>query len=234
MRRLSGSSWAPGSPVDPFDIEKVQQFVAASLRAQSRLKPDAYLIPGWMPMSHTEELLPAIESSLEVASRMTSIEPRPLVAFVGGHTRGLEQVLRLLRNMPSYISGVYLQLSPIDPKRDSVSKLENLTRAYRQAADLGFPVVAGHLGAIAPSLRAVGVDAADAGLATGETFDRSRARRIYKREKRKASKGGGYPSRMYFPEIGRSLSGSEVKRLLEIPAVACGTPRLSPTVSPVS
>ncbi len=218
--RLSGSSWALGSPVNPFDIDKVQQFVAGSLRAQSKLSPDAYFVPGWMPKSSTEDLLPAIETALTVARDMADIEPRPLVAFVGGHTRGIEAVLRLLGEMPGYISGVYLQLSPIDPKRDSVSKLETLIRAYKQVTDLGFAVIAGHLGAVAPLLRAMGIDAADAGLATSETFDRSRARRIYKSEGRESSEGGGYPSRMYFREIGRSLSGSEVKRLLKVPAVA--------------
>ena len=218
--RLSRSSWALRSPVNPFDIERVKQFVAGNLRAQSRLNPDAYLVPGWMPENNTEDLLPAYRTALKVASETTDIEPRPLVAFVGGHTRGSEQVMELLGEMPGYISGVYLQLSPIDPKRDSVSKLEEMTRVYKHASDRGFSVVAGHLGAVAPTLRAMDIDAADAGLATGETFDRSRARRIYRYEKRESSKGGGYPSRMYFSEIGQSLSGSEVKRLLNVPAVA--------------
>lgn len=218
--KLSGSSWALGSPVDPLDLERVQQFVAMNLRAQSKLNPDAYLIPGWMPDSPRKDLLPAFRAALAVASEITDIEPRPLVAFVGGHTRGIEQVIGLLGEMPGYVSGVYLQLSPIDPKKDSVSKLETLTRTYQHVADLGFSVIAGHLGALAPTLRAMGIDAADAGLATGETFDRLRARRVYKREEGDSSKGGGSPSRMYFSEVGRSLSGSEVERLLQVPAVA--------------
>ncbi len=218
--KLSRSSWAPGKPVDPFDIKRVNRFVVNNVRAQSRLRPDAYLVPGWMPEERTEDLLPAFTGALAVASEMTDIEPRPLIAFVGGHTRGREQVTRLLEEMPGYVSGVYLQLSPIDPVRDSVSKLESMMSIYRHASDLGLAVIAGHFGSLSPTMKAMGIDAADAGLATGETFDRLRARRVSRHKEREFSKGGGHPSRMYFSEIGRSISGFEVRRLLNVPAVA--------------
>jgi hypothetical protein len=50
-----------------------------------------------------------------------------------------------------------------------------LSELYVDAKRLGLPVIAGHAGAITPALRAAGIDAADAGLASGEAFESSSA-----------------------------------------------------------
>ncbi len=220
IKKLIGASWAPKGVVSTADKVQCRELVAGSLRAQASLGADAYLIPGWMPDHASEDLRSAYEVTLSEAGAMNDIEPRPLVAFVGGHTRGLDQVARLLNELPHFISAVYVQLSPVTPIRVGPSKLEAITGIYQHAAALGFKVIAGHAGAVTPIMRALGIDAADAGLATGETFDRSRARRTSKRADDDASQGGGRRSRMYFSQLGRSLAATEVERLLAVPAAA--------------
>lgn len=141
--------------------------------------------------------------------------------FVGGHTQGLDQIGALLDDLPHFISGVYVQMTPIRPMKVGPSKLEALTEVYQHAASLGFKVIAGHAGAVTPVLRALGVDAADAGLAISETFDQSPTKRRTKPEPAEDRKtGGGRRSRMYLGQIGRSLEASEVERLLAVPGAA--------------
>jgi len=129
-----------------------------------------------MPDDPTEDLRGAYEAIFETIGAFDDVEARPLVSFVGGHTKGLDRVIALLDEVPYFVSAVYVQLSPIAPSKDGPSKLEAVMTAYKHAGARGFEVIAGRAGAITPALRAMGLNAADAGLATGETFDRSGAR----------------------------------------------------------
>ena len=218
--KLTQASWAPSGPVSITDIRQCREMVEASLRAQSYLGAEAYLLPGWMPESDTEDLRSAYEVAFKVAAEAGDIPARQFVAFVGGHTKGLHQLIALLDEVPHFISAIYVQLSPMKPISDSPSKLESITDVYQYAASRGFRVIAGHAGAITPALRALGIDAADAGLATNEAFDRGSARRMAKPKPPGTSQGGGSRPRIYFSQLGRSLSASEVERLLEVPAAA--------------
>lgn len=71
-----------------------------------------------------------------------------------------------------------------------------------------------------PVLRALGIDAADAGLAIGEGFDQSTTKRRATPETEEGQKRGGRKSRMYFGQIGRSLEAADVERLLAVPGAA--------------
>ncbi|MBL8777549.1 MAG: hypothetical protein JNK12_16525 [Acidimicrobiales bacterium] len=218
--KLRDASWAPTSPLSPVNKSAAAPFVEASMRAQAELGAGAYFVPGWLPASPDEDLRPAYEHILATASEL-SVAPKPFVLFVGGHTQGLDQVAALLDDLPHFISGIYLQMTPICPMKVGPSKLEALTSVYQHAASLGFQVIAGHAGAVTPALRALGVDAADAGLAIGENFDQSSAKRRTKPDPDEDRKtGGGRRSRMYFGQIGRSLEASEVERLLAVPGAA--------------
>ena len=221
VAKLATTSWSPSGPLAITDQAAVRRHVESSLQAQEALGAAAYLLPGWMPDTPTEDLRAAYELIYEAASTFNDIAPRPMVAFVGGHTKGPDQMRALLDSVPHFCSAIYVQVSPIAPHKDGPAKLEALLAAYRHAAARGFQVIAGHAGSIAPALKALGVDAADAGLATGETFDRSNARRS-KRDKRTddTGAGGGRRSRMYVAEIGRSLDASVIDRLLSVPGAA--------------
>lgn len=220
VEKLRSASWAPSSPVSPADKTGGVALVQASLRAQAELEAGAYFLPGWLPTTPGEDLRPAYEQIVATASQFADVPPRPFVLFVGGHTKGLEQVLTLLEDLPHFISGIYLQMTPVGPMKDGPSKLETLTSIYRHAASLGFKVIAGHAGAVTPVLRALGIDAADAGLAIGEAFDQSSTKRRAKSEAEGTQQRGGRRSRMYFGQIGRSLEAVDVERLLAVPGGA--------------
>ncbi len=220
VAKLNTTSWSPGGAVSLADKAAGRVLVEASVRAQSALGADAYMIPGWMPDDPSEDLRASYSGIFETIGAFDDVEARPFVLFVGGHTKGLDRLIALLDEVPHFVSAVYLQLSPIAPSKDSPSKLEAVMTAYRHASARGFKVIAGHAGAITPALRAMGVDAADAGLATGEAFDRSGARSSRKKSDDESSSGGGRRSRMYFSQIDRSLDAAVVERLLAVPGAA--------------
>jgi hypothetical protein len=220
VEKLRSASWAPTSAVSPVDKVNGAALVEASLRAQSELEADVYFVPGWLPRTPDEDLRPAYDQIVATASRFNDVPAKPFVLFVGAHTKGLEHVARLLDGLPHFISGIYLQATPVHPVKDGPSKLGSLAALYAHAASLGFKVIAGHAGAVTPELRALGVDAADAGLAVGEAFDQSPSRRPAVPETEGKQKRGGRRSRMYFGQIGRSLEAADVERLLEVPGAA--------------
>ncbi len=218
--KLTAASWAPTSPLLPGDRTANAAFVQASLRAQAHLGAGAYLVPGWLPATPDEDLRPAYEQIVETASNLADVPPRPFVLYVGGHTRGLDQVGALMDSLPHFISAIYVQMTPLTPMKDGPSKLEAVTSLYQHAASLGFQVIAGHAGAVTPTLRALGIDAADAGLAIGEGFDQSTTKRRTKPEPEAGQQRGGRRSRMYFGQIGRSLEAADVDRSLAVPGAA--------------
>ena len=220
IAKLSTASWSPEATVSLADRAAGRLLVEASIRAQAALGADAYMVPGWMPDDPSEDLRAPYSGIFETIGAFDDVEARPFLLFVGGHTKGLDRLIALLDEVPHFVSAVYLQLSPIAPSKDSPSKLEAVMTAYRHAAARGFKVIAGRAGAITPALRAMGVDAADAGLATGEAFDRSGARSSRKKSDDEASSGGGRRSRMYFSQIDRSLDAAVVERLLAVPGAA--------------
>lgn len=220
VAKLRGASWAPTSPVLASDRTAGAALVQASLRAQAKLGAGAYLVPGWLPATPDEDLRPAYEQIVATAGSLADVPPRPFVLFVGGHTRGLDQVGSLLDELPHFISAIYLQMTPLAPMKDSPSKLEAVTSIYQHAVSLGFQVIAGHAGAVTPTLRALGIDAADAGLAIGEGFDQSTTKRRTKPDPEAGQQRGGRRSRMYFGQIGRSLEAADVERSLAVPGAA--------------
>lgn len=220
VAKLAATTWAPRTPVNPSDGRSTRDLLVASLRAQAALGSDAYLVPGWMPDDGLEDMRASYANLFEAIATFNDVPAKPYVLFVGGHTRGTERTIALLNEVPHYFEAIYLQLSPISPALDSPSKLEALTSVYSHASRLGFKVVAGHAGAIAPALRALGVDGADAGLATAEAFNRSTARRPRLHPKEDGESRGGRRSRMYFNQIDRSLDASVVEQLLAVPGAA--------------
>lgn len=219
IAKLRDASWSPGDALSIVDEAAGRRLVEASLRAQAAVGADAYLVPGWMPDTPPPLKIFAVPTSGFSRWRRRSMTFPPLILWVGGHTQGADALVALLDSIPHFVSGVYLQLSPIEPAKESPAKLESITTLYRHAASRGFAVIGGHAGAVTPALRALGIDAADAGLATTETFDRSRAKRPLTRRSGDDG-GGGSGARMYFSEIGRSLSKKEITRLLAVPAAA--------------
>lgn len=221
MKRLAQATWAPAKPVDVTSRDEVATLVRASLRAQAAVGAAVYLVPGFIPVDGFEDLAATYETIIATVTEFTDVDAKPYFLYLGGHTRGLELVHRLIDDLPSFLSGVYVQLSPLETTKDTPTKLERVTEIYQHVAGGGFKVIAGYAGAVTPALRALGIDAADAGLATAEAFDQSGSRRsTHSQTTDDDRQGGGPQSRMYFPTIDRSLDGEQARRLLDVPAVA--------------
>jgi hypothetical protein len=221
VKRLVRSSWSPAKPVDVSSRADIEVLVRDSLRAQARIGADVYLVPGFIPTGGGEDLRRSYDRILSTVMQFTEVDAKPYLLFLGGHTKGLDLVHRLIDSLPSFLSGVYVQLTPIETASDTPAKLERMVAAYQHASARGFKVIAGYAGPIAPTLRALGVDAADAGLATAEAFDQTSSRRgRHDPSDGDERRGGGPRSRMYFPEIDRSMDAKEARRILGIPGAA--------------
>jgi hypothetical protein len=125
VAKLRSASWAPTSALAPVDNVRGAALVEASIRAQAELEADAYLVPGWLPGSPDEDLRLAYEQIVATAGGFNDVPAKPLVLFVGAHTQGLDSAVRLLGEVPHFVSGVYVQATPIHPMKDGPSKLES-------------------------------------------------------------------------------------------------------------
>jgi hypothetical protein len=219
VKTMASASWAPDRPLTSVTDEELACAVRNFLRAQAKLEPSAYLIPGFMPDDKYEDLRRIYDVILAVAGNFDEIAPKPLVLFLGAHSEGLPSALRLLENLPGFLSGLYVQVSPTHPLRDSPSKLLKVTQLLLAAERLNLAVIAGHAGAISPALRAAGIDAADAGLASSETFESSSARRPRPPREEGSEQSGGPSSRIYLGPLGLSLNAKRVRELRSVPAV---------------
>lgn len=94
-----------------------------------------------------------------------------------------------------------------------------MTQLYLHAKSLGVSVIGGHAGAVTPALRAAGIDAADAGLASSETFTPTSARRPRPAMDPDDRQNGGPSSRAYLEALGRSFTAKRVTELRSVPAV---------------
>ncbi len=97
VAKLQSSSWSPQTPVSLADRAAGRLLVEASIRAQAALGADAYVVPGWMPDTPSEDLRTAYEVIFETIGAFDDVEARPFVLFVGGHTKGHDRVIELLR-----------------------------------------------------------------------------------------------------------------------------------------
>lgn len=220
VRTMATASWAPESPTSLSAPEEFRRAVREYLRAQAKLDPAAYFLPGFMPDDKHDDLRAHYELIAEVVAAFDEIPPRPLIQFVGAHSEGLGLALELIRQLPSFLSAVYVQVGPTSPVTDSPTKLLRVSDFYASARRDGMAVIAGHAGAITPALRAVGVDAADAGLASSETFETASARRPKLAKDDDAQRSGGPSSRIYLEPIDRSMNAKRVVELRSVSAVS--------------
>ncbi len=69
----------------------------------------------------------------------------PTVGFLGAHSQSLDLVQEFATQpTASLLSSLYVQVSPVNPMNDSVSKLMDVSQAILRFEDGGLPVVAGH------------------------------------------------------------------------------------------
>lgn len=215
---MAKASWAPDGQLLTSDSASLGRYVRETLRCQAKLGANAYLVPGFMPDDKHEDLRPTYDSIASIVGAFDELPPKPLIMFVGAHSAGLALAHALIDGLPGFLSGVYLQVGPYAPVTDSPTKLLSVTQLFLHAKSLGVSVIGGRAGAVTPALRAAGIDAGDAGLACGETFTPSAARRP-KPDKHPDEQSGGPSSRTYLEALGRSFAAGRVNEFRSVPAV---------------
>ena len=209
----------PPKPLGLNDTDALAAFVEADLQWQLTLGADALVLPGLMPQKDDDGGSRWLTLATEVAMTSNLTQGRPLVGFLGGHSRSIDLVNAVAEDpVISLLSAVYIQISPVNPITDPTSKLIDVIEAMVRFERNGTPVISGHLGALGGVLRALGVSAADAGLGTGETFDAKRLLRHRARQDN-GSNGGPIGSRRYVMQILRSLSRKQWDALMSIDAM---------------
>jgi hypothetical protein len=218
VEKFTTTPYAPAGPLAGNDRSALVGFVEADLGTQASLGVSAYLLPGVIPSNPHDDVRAQVLTLLEIAQAKLP-DARPCIAFVGVHTSSMEAAHQLIDDLPHWIDGVYIQLTPVNPLQDSPSKIIDGLMLMRYAAQRGFTVIAGRLAGLTPLLRAAGVAGTDAGLGEGESF--AYGAKVQNHEPRNGA--GQQPrllaGRLYIPQLGRSVSAKEWARLMQVPVL---------------
>jgi hypothetical protein len=218
VEKFRATPYAPPGPLAASDRSALNDFVEADLKTQSSLGTSAYLLPGLIPNGPRDDISAETLTLLEIAQTKLP-DARPCIAFIGAHTSSMEAAHQLIDDLPHWIDGVYVQLTPVNPLHDSPSKIIDALMLMRHAAQQGFTVIAGRLAGLTPLLGAASIHAVDAGLGEGESF--AYGTKVKNHEPR--NPGDRQPrlpaGRLYVPQLGRSVSAAEWARVMQIPAL---------------
>jgi len=209
----------PDRPLTLSDVDTLVAFMKADLEWQLTLGADALLLPGLMPEKDDDAGSRSLILAAEVAITSDATRGKPIVGFLGSHSQSLDLINSVAGDpMVALLSALYVQVSPVDPMTDSVSKLIDVVQSMLRCERDGTPVVSGHLGALGGVLRSLGVSATDAGLGSGETFN---AKRLLSRPVRKdeGSRGGPSGTRRYVMQLLRSVDRKQWDTLMSVDAI---------------
>lgn len=220
VARLAKLPHAPKSTWDSLALDDYRRFVADDLRFQASLGAGAYLVPGLIPHDRAADLTNFDRAASSIVEQVCFEQPLPVIATIGVHTQGLDAARHRLESLSSLYSAVYLQHTPVDPYRDSADKLGNVIALLQQVQGQGRDAIAGRMGSLTVLLRALGIAAADAGMAAGESFSLTSKLKAPQpatnadRSPRMASNA----SRRYLPPLKRSVDIKVLKRIQATPA----------------
>lgn len=120
----------PPAPLDLDDIDALAGFVEADLEWQLALGADALLLPGLMPEKDDDAGVRGLTLATEVAMTSNLTKGRPIVGFLGGHSRSIDLVNAVAEDsVIPLLSAVYIQISPVNPMNDPTSKLIDVSEA---------------------------------------------------------------------------------------------------------
>lgn len=226
--KFTAPPYAPGSPLSLSAGGEVRSFVAADLEAQAALGAAAFLVPGAVPKNARDDVRDLTLALIDGARTTALAEPRPCVAFIGAHASSMELAHTLVDQLPLWLEGVYIQVTPSNPLRDSTAKIIDALVLMRHAVQRGFTVLGGRMAGLGPLARALGIHGTDAGLGEGESFVYPSKMKSHEPRSEDASSPKLLGGRVYVPQLGRSVSSAEWSRLMAVPALRgqllCGLP----------
>jgi hypothetical protein len=219
MNKWTSLPYTPPSPYDGTDLW-IRKYVRSDLQFQAAHGADTYLLPGWIP-ERDGSPKQMLEMVFAAAERVvgTEVDAKPMIATFPCWRLALDAAHDAVESLHAGLSGAYVLINKWQPIANPVDSLAAVAELLLHLERRDFRVIAARGGAITPVLRALGVSAADAGLADAEAFDTTAlVRRPQPRKKGKSSPPPG--PRIYSPAIGLSLSGKQWREVTRVPAVA--------------
>jgi hypothetical protein len=105
------------------------------------------------------------------------------------------------------VHAVYVQQYRINGLHDPYDRLKRTAKLMLEVQQIGLPVIAGYLGCIGLTIRAIGVSAADCGPCEGQHFDFTDAiGTALQRREDVSSEPTPIPVRMWLDEIGQTVT----------------------------
>jgi hypothetical protein len=212
-------SATPYAPTSPFIAQRdwIREYVRSDLAAQFSMGARCFLLPGWYPS------LESVECAREVA--MWTLEAyeelgyktdtTSAIAWLPARPGRADAILAAARVYAEsgMISAAYVQRQNIDGLRDPLDRLKHCAKLMLRVEGLGLPVIAGHLGCVGVTFRAIGVSAADCGPCEGQSFDFSEAIRTARPRTSKNGSSYGFPVRMWLDEVGRVVTAKQMETI---------------------
>lgn len=217
--KFTAPPYAPTSPLSLSAPAEMRSFVGGDLETQASLGAAAFLVPGAIPKSAQDDVTDMTLGLIDIARSNALVEPRPCVAFVGAHSSSMDRAHALIDQLPLWLEGVYIQVTPSNPLRDSAAKLIDVLVLMRHAVQRGFTVLGGRMAPLGPLARALGAHGTDAGLGEGESFVYASKMKNHEPRAEGSSSPRVLGGRVYVPQLGRSVSAAEWSRLMAVPAL---------------
>lgn len=149
INKYASLDHCPSGPLAIDHIDSLADFVEADLAWQRKLGADALLLPGLMPEKDDDSGVRALNLATEVAMTSNFSVGMPIVGYLGAHSRSIQLAAALADDaVTAMLSALYIQISPVNPMKDSVSKLTDVIEAVLRIERGDTPVVSGHLGAL--------------------------------------------------------------------------------------
>jgi hypothetical protein len=211
----SSTAYAPSSP---FSAERnwVHDCVIRDLSAQLMMGGSYLLLPGWFPSLENIGLardvaLWTLEAYEEFTLKTASV---PAIAWLPAQSLIPDASLTAaeIYAESGMVLAAYVQRQKIDGFRDPFDRLRQSINLMLEIQGFGLPVIAGHLGCIGLTVRAIGVSAADCGPSEVHSFDFSEAIRasIPRRNQNEISRSGPPAVRMWLDELGQRVTARQM------------------------
>jgi hypothetical protein len=212
------SAWNSVSylPSTPFNARRnwVYEYVFKDLSAQFKAGGRCLLLPGWFPSLETTELAREVAAwTLEAFEEFRrKVALIPAIAWLPARPGFLNASLASAEVYAASgtVHAVYVQHYRINGLLDPLDRLKRTAKLMLEVQHLGLPVIAGYLGSIGLTIRAIGVSAADCGPCEGQHFDFTDAIRTALPRREDTSSELRLPVRMWLDEVGQTVTGRQM------------------------
>lgn len=216
--RTWDSAWSavPYAPPGPFDAQRnwVHEYVLKDLSAQFKAGGRCLLLPGWFPSLETVDLATQVALwTLDAFEEFTSKAALSAIAWLPSTPDSMDASLAAAKVYADSqsVHAIYVQRNRISGSLDPFDRLKRSAKLMLEVQNFGLPVIAGYLGSIGLTIRAIGVSAADCGPCEGQSFDFTEAiRAALPRKEDVPTRPRPLPVRMWLDELGQIVTARQM------------------------